>query len=126
MVLLSGGIDSSACVEFYRRQQFDQPAEQQEESAAKAVARHYSIPLNIIRLEGTRPKMSGESADQMCRVISEIVGDSVSVVDLVFWRYATITSSYDREFGIDAVWSQRMLEEVERNALQSECPPLMK
>jgi hypothetical protein len=40
-----------------------------------------------------------KSADQMCHVISEMVGDSVSVVDLVFWRYATITDNYDREFG---------------------------
>lgn len=34
-----------------------------------------------------------QSADRMCRVISELVGDSLSVIDIVMWRYATITAS---------------------------------
>ena len=33
-----------------------------------------------------------ESAEELCEQISSLVGDSVAVVDVVLWRYATITS----------------------------------
>ena len=33
-----------------------------------------------------------ESADVMCRTIADHVGDSLSVIDIVLWRYATITN----------------------------------
>ena len=39
------------------------------------------------------------SADQMCRTIAEIVGDELPVIDVVIWRYATITGDYETEFG---------------------------
>lgn len=39
-----------------------------------------------------------ESPLAMCSEIAEIVGDRVSVVDLVFWRYATLDKSYRRIF----------------------------
>ena len=35
---------------------------------------------------------------QMCSVVSATVGDSIAVVDLVFWRYATLNSSYRSDF----------------------------
>jgi hypothetical protein len=35
-------------------------------------------------------KTGYESAGRMCRVISELVGDSLSVIDVVLWRCATI------------------------------------
>jgi hypothetical protein len=31
-----------------------------------------------------------QSPDQMCQVISEVIGDSSAVIDIVLWRYATI------------------------------------
>ena len=33
-----------------------------------------------------------ESADHMCRTISKYVGDSVGVIDVVMWRYATLSN----------------------------------
>lgn len=39
------------------------------------------------------------SPDLMCRVISEIVGDSLSVIDIVMWRYATLSSGTHESFG---------------------------
>jgi hypothetical protein len=40
-----------------------------------------------------------ESADRMCRKIAEIVGDSLSVIDIVIWRYATIENSIEIDKG---------------------------
>lgn len=39
------------------------------------------------------------TADQMCRIIAEIVGDTLPVIDVVLWRYATITDQYETDFG---------------------------
>jgi thermostable 8-oxoguanine DNA glycosylase len=44
-------------------------------------------------------KTGYESAEQMCRTIAEVVGDSLSVVDIVIWRYATIANSFEIECG---------------------------
>lgn len=59
IVLLSGGIDSMACVEFYLEQgytvegvffDYGQPAVKAERVAAKRIATHYGIKLRIIQL----------------------------------------------------------------------------
>lgn len=34
------------------------------------------------------------SPDELCRAISALVGDRLSVVDSVLWRYATLRSDY--------------------------------
>src|SRR6478735_5903742 len=34
--------------------------------------------------------------DRLCRTISEACGDAVAVIDLVFWRFATIEPAYPR------------------------------
>jgi 7-cyano-7-deazaguanine synthase len=69
VVLVSGGIDSAACIDFYQRQGFavrglhmtyGQPAARQETSAATAIAHHYRIPLTLVRFVGGRPKSDGE------------------------------------------------------------------
>lgn len=39
-----------------------------------------------------------DSADQMCRTIADIVADTLPVIDIVFWRYATISDSCDADF----------------------------
>lgn len=40
-------------------------------------------------------KAGYDSVEQMCRTIADIVGDTLSVIDVVFWRYATIADAYD-------------------------------
>lgn len=40
-------------------------------------------------------KTGYESADRMCRTISELIGDSLPVIDIVIWRYATINDRYE-------------------------------
>jgi len=60
-VLLSGGIDSTACIPYYRIKQFSvsglfinygQLASPKEDSAAARVCRHYEIPLQRIVVSG--------------------------------------------------------------------------
>lgn len=69
LILLSGGIDSSCCVAFYRRMGYDvtgvfvdygQPVNQKEEQSAKAIADHYGIPLHVIRVSGPAGNFNGE------------------------------------------------------------------
>jgi len=67
-VLLSGGIDSSACVSFYMDQGFStegvfidygQIALPREIRAAESIAEHYRIPLNKFKWSGGQQKKSG-------------------------------------------------------------------
>lgn len=70
VVLLSGGIDSTACVDFYLKQaiavsglhvSYGQPAAQREEEAARTIASHYRIPLSVVKMAGSRAKSHGET-----------------------------------------------------------------
>jgi len=38
------------------------------------------------------------SPAELCRTISDMIGDSVAVIDIVLWRYATLTPNYTRLF----------------------------
>ena len=40
-----------------------------------------------------------DSPLEMCSKVARIVGDSLGVVDLVFWRYATLNKNYETVFG---------------------------
>ena len=69
LVLLSGGIDSSCCVAFYRRMEhsvtgvfvdYGQPVRAREEQSAKAISNYYSIPLHVIRCSGLGAEFQGE------------------------------------------------------------------
>ena len=69
LVLLSGGIDSAACVDFYQRQMYEmdalcvdygQPAAAFEMKAASAVSRYFGIPLRVLKVDGAQPKTGGE------------------------------------------------------------------
>jgi 7-cyano-7-deazaguanine synthase len=71
LVLLSGGIDSSCCVVFYRQMRYivkgvfvdyGQPVNQKEEQSAKAIAEHYGIPLDVIRCSGPTSEFRDEIA----------------------------------------------------------------
>jgi 7-cyano-7-deazaguanine synthase len=68
LVLLSGGIDSAACVDFYKDLgrppcgffvDYGQPAARLEAQAAKSVAAHYSIPLMSLKWHGCQTKHAG-------------------------------------------------------------------
>lgn len=68
-LLLSGGIDSAACIPFYRSRGFlvrgvfvnyGQASCQQERLAATRIAAHYDLPLSQLALENARPKTGGE------------------------------------------------------------------
>ena len=58
IVLLSGGIDSMACIHFYLNQgyciealfcDYGQPASVREMESAKTISKYYKMPLHIIR-----------------------------------------------------------------------------
>jgi 7-cyano-7-deazaguanine synthase len=68
IVLLSGGIDSTACLAHYRDQGFrveavfinyGQLAAKKELRAAKSVCRQFQVPLRIVRLTGATRKGAG-------------------------------------------------------------------
>lgn len=62
-------------------------------------ARHLAKNLGVVMVKPDRhlARMAittgYKTADEMCRTIGEIVGDSLSVIDIVMWRYATITAA---------------------------------
>lgn len=68
-VLLSGGIDSTACVDHYKKIigivrgiyiDYGQTAAPRERLAATDVAKHYDIPLSILEWRGGKQKGPGE------------------------------------------------------------------
>lgn len=67
-VLLSGGVDSAACVAFYLKQRFSvsalfidygQIAARRERPAAAKIAKHFQIPLKLVRYSGLKQKQDG-------------------------------------------------------------------
>jgi hypothetical protein len=66
-----------------------------------ATSRHLAKNLGIAIVKPDRhlsrmaAKTGYDSAEKMCRTIADIVGDSLSVVDVVIWRYATLTNNSD-------------------------------
>lgn len=68
-ILVSGGIDSMACINFYLAQGYDvegiffdykQRAEQSEHYAAMKIAKYYGIKLSFLHIPGLRLYESGE------------------------------------------------------------------
>lgn len=65
-------------------------------------ARHLAKNLGVVMVKPDRhltrlaAKTGYDSAEQMCRTIAEVVGDSLSVIDIVFWRYATLANSSEK------------------------------
>ena len=92
MVLLSGGIDSTACVKFYINFgrppmglfiDYGQLAADREMKSAKAVADYYSIPLTCLTWRGCLPKRVGLIPARNLFLISAALmekPDSVSVL----------------------------------------------
>ena len=68
IVLLSGGIDSTACVKYYKDQKmnvfgihisYNQLSEVQEMKAANMIADYFEIPIKFLTLTNATPKYSG-------------------------------------------------------------------
>ena len=69
VVLLSGGIDSMACVKFYLAQgyevegiffEYEQPTVNLERAAANKIAEHYGIKLRTVQIPRMQSNASGE------------------------------------------------------------------
>ncbi len=84
LVLLSGGLDSAACVAFFRRQgllvkalfvDYGQVSRTRESASACAIAGHFQIPLFEVRCAGVRPKgagcLAGRNAFFICLALME-------------------------------------------------------
>jgi 7-cyano-7-deazaguanine synthase len=83
MVLLSGGIDSSACAHLLKGQgltvegiffDYGQPAAPREHTAAQAMAKHLGIPLSLVTVRGPAKHAAGEvTARNAFLLLSSIV-----------------------------------------------------
>lgn len=94
LILLSGGVDSAACVDFYIDFgrppcglfiDYGQPAARREVESAKAIADYYSIPLFYSKWEGHTIKTSGFINGRNCFLVTAALmerPDSVSVISL--------------------------------------------
>ena|ERR1700752_4761537 len=69
IVLLSGGIDSTACVEFYKRQGFNveclfinygQLSANRESRASKRIANYFKVPYHRVLVKNPSKKFTGE------------------------------------------------------------------
>lgn len=63
-----------------------------------------NLGLNVVKPDRHLVRISKRtgysSPDAMCRHIAEIVGDKEAVIDVVLWRYATLTQSYLATFSL--------------------------
>ena len=88
-LLLSGGIDSAACLAFYLNQgflvecfhvSFGQPAFLHESAAAERLANHFNVPLRILRWAGStnfkEGEIEGRNAFLLMGALTEIGGKS--------------------------------------------------
>ncbi len=94
LILLSGGIDSTACIKFYKDIErpscalhidYGQPASKREAKSAIAIAKYYSIPLFCTRWEGPINKTSGFILGRNSFLLTAALlecPDSVSVIAL--------------------------------------------
>lgn len=55
--------------------------------------------------------------DEMCRDIAHIVGDTVPVIDLVIWRFATIEPRYVSVFAAGCCHAQPLRDDVQPQSL---------
>jgi len=111
-VLLSGGIDSSACLAYFLNEGFDaeavfvsygQVARNRELRAAKAVCRYFRVPLRLIRLVHSTRKgpglIVGRNAFLVCSAVLE-EGKNARIVAIGIHsgtRYRDCTSQFVRQ-----------------------------
>lgn len=82
-VLVSGGLDSMACIDFFKKQEagikgifidFEQKAVQKEEISAKNIADHFGISLSVIRLHGLNQNISDDGCVRGRNVFLALIG----------------------------------------------------
>ena len=92
LVLLSGGIDSTACINFYIEFErppcgvfvdYGQPAALNEIRAARAVAKYYSIPLVCVKWKGWAQKAAGLIPGRNGFLISAALMERPSSVSII-------------------------------------------
>ncbi len=103
-VLVSGGIDSTACIDFYLRQDlivtgfhvsYGQPAAEHEKRSAHAVAEFYGIPLRVMEISGFRAKQDGEIIGRNAMLVFAAVMERQNSHGLVALGIHSGTSYYD-------------------------------
>ncbi len=92
LVLLSGGIDSTACVDFYKQMgrppcavfiDYGQLAAEMEAVAANAIAQYYAVPLIHLVWRGYRLKADGLIPARNCFLISAALMERPSSVSVI-------------------------------------------
>ena len=92
MVLLSGGIDSTACINFYLEfgrhpcglfVDYGQPAAKYEGKSAIAIAKHYSIRLKCLSWQAWQPKTAGLIPGRNCFLISAALMEKPDFVTVI-------------------------------------------
>jgi len=92
LILLSGGIDSAACLDFFLdlgREPcalfvgYGQAAEQQETQAALAIAHHYNVAIDNIRWTGARQKGPGVISGRNASLITAAMMERPSSVSVI-------------------------------------------
>lgn len=92
MVLLSGGVDSAACVKFFidfgRPPRglfidYGQPAATNEKKSAIAISNHYSIPLTCLSCQGWIPKKIGLITGRNFFLISAALMEKPNFVSVI-------------------------------------------
>jgi 7-cyano-7-deazaguanine synthase len=92
LVLLSGGIDSTACLDFYKELgrrpfalfvDYGQLAARMEADAAKAITAYYSVPLISSTWQGYQTKHDGLIPGRNCFIISAALMERPNSVSLI-------------------------------------------
>lgn len=92
LVLLSGGLDSTACLHFYREMgrqpcalfiDYDQAAALYEEQAAKDVAAYFGVQIHIAKWRGVRSKGIGNITARNAFLLSAALMESPPEIAIV-------------------------------------------
>ena len=84
IVLLSGGIDSAACLQFFHTEglrvrglhvSHGQPALRQEAIASRSIAAYFRIPFSRVRLAGVKRKAAGEIGGRNALLVATALGE---------------------------------------------------
>jgi 7-cyano-7-deazaguanine synthase len=128
LVLLSGGLDSAACVDFYKQLErppcaafvdYGQAAARLEAHAAKAVAEYYSIPLLALTWRGVRRKGQGIIPGRNCFLISAALMERPRSVSAIGVHAGTHYSECGEPF---LVSMQSVLQASENGEVQLASP----
>ena len=117
LVLLSGGLDSTACLDFYLSQrcsvralyfQYGQAAAKREREAAERVSHHYGVPLQVVACRGSGKKGKGEVLGRNAFLLSAAMMESAGANIVAIGVHAG-TSYYDCSPQF-IEWMQRILD----------------